>query len=110
MRTTVATEHNSAAHEAVKEDLLLTTYGITSVRGCIHVGRMSRAGVGCESGARVQPSAHLPDLLKSIRGMSGRQQCVQLPPKHLAAPETAHTGRVLWSPRYGGIDKCSCSD
>lgn len=110
MRTTLATEHNSAAHEAVKEDLLLMTYGITSVRGCRRVGCKPRAQVGCEGGARVQPYAHLADLLESIRGMSGRQQCVQLPPKHLATPETAHTGRVLWSPRYGGTDKCSCSD
>lgn len=54
MRTTLATEHNSAAHQAVKEDLLLMTHGITKragvhTRGAVSPvhGSAARAERGC---------------------------------------------------------------
>lgn len=40
MRTTLATEPNSAAREAIKDDLLLNTYGISSLCVCVCVGGM----------------------------------------------------------------------
>lgn len=108
MRTTLATEHNSAVIEAIKEDLL-KIYGIMSVCVCIREGRRPRVGVGWESRARVQPSAHLADLLESIRGMSGRQQCVQLPRNTWPHLRLHTQAEFCGLPGTRRIDKCSCS-
>lgn len=66
MRTTLATEPNSTAREAIKDDLLLKTYAISNLCVCVCEGCKARVGVGYRKRARLQLSVRLADLLEFI--------------------------------------------